>query len=124
MLLRHCPSTKLGRQAPAMPCSDVSLHDSILFLTLSWNLAMATVGSPPGLESGGELLTPCMCWQGRLKAGSKGLPSLKATACGYLAGAEANSIASLDSDSAAAVEAHVAGIPQVGQLCRKPLEPI
>ena len=47
------------------------------------------------------------------------MPSLKATACGYLAGAEANSMGSLDSDSAAAVEALVAGIPQVGQLCHE-----
>ena len=44
--------------------------------------------------------------------GSKGSPSLMATACGYLAGAEASSMGSLDSDSYAALEALVSGIPQ------------
>ena len=45
------------------------------------------------------------------------MPSLKATACGYLAGAQANTMGSLDSDSFAALEALLASIPQVRLLC-------
>ncbi len=51
-----------------------------------------------------------------MKAGSKGLPSLMATAYGYLSGALASDMGTLDSDSRAALEALVSSIPQVSHM--------